>query len=180
MLSRIMGKMSEETMSAIVGKTLAAAQTCVFGFQGGKPTLAGLSFYKRFTHLVEEQKRPEQKVAYTIQTNGTELDEEWFAFLKEKDFLVGLSMAPGVRKTHDENRVDHKEEGTFSQVFQCALKLEEYRIPFHVLCVLNAPDGAPALEPSIGFLDAKGPAAPSSTFHVWILRGRSGDRKTGP
>ena len=89
--------MSEETMSAIVGKTLAAAQTCVFGFQGGEPTLAGLSFYKRFTHLVEEQKRPEQKVAYTIQTNGTELDEEWFAFLKEKDFLVGLSM-DGVEK----------------------------------------------------------------------------------
>ena len=55
-------------------------------------------------------------MAYTIQTNGTGLDEEWFAFLKEKDFLVGLSM-DGVRKTHDENRVDYQGEGTFSQVF---------------------------------------------------------------
>ena len=131
------GKMSEETMSAIVGKALAASQTCVFGFQGGEPTLAGLSYYRRFAELVEEKKRPEQKVAYTIQTNGVGLNEEWFSFLKEKEFLVGLSV-DGVRKTHDENRVDYQGEGTFSQVFVCARKLEEYKIPFHVLCVLNA------------------------------------------
>ena len=87
--------------------------------------------------MVEETKRAEQKVAYTIQTNGVGLNEEWFSFLKEKEFLGGLSV-DGVRKTHDENRVDYQGEGTFSQVFACARKLEEYKIPFHVLCVLNA------------------------------------------
>ena len=34
--------------------------------------------------------------------------------------------------------MDYQGEGTFSQVFACARKLEEYKIPFHVLCVLNA------------------------------------------
>ena len=31
----------------------------------------------------------------------------------------------GVRKSHDENRVDHRGEGTFSQVFENLKKLQE-------------------------------------------------------
>lgn len=131
------GKMSEETMRAVVDKALAASQTCVFGFQGGEPTLAGLPFFEEFTAYVEERKKPDQEAVYTIQTNGNRLDEKWFEFLKEKNFLVGLSM-DGVRKTHDENRKDRAGEGTFSRVFTCAERMRELGIPFHVLCVLNA------------------------------------------
>lgn len=131
------GKMRKETMRAVVDKALAASQTCVFGFQGGEPTLAGLSFFEDFTDYVEEKKRPGQEVSYSIQTNGCGLDERWFAFLKEKKFLVGLSL-DGVRKTHDENRRDRKGEGTFSRVFDCAVQLQERGIPSNVLCVLNA------------------------------------------
>lgn len=131
------GKMSRETMRAVVDKALAASQTCVFGFQGGEPTLAGLSFFEDFTAYVEERKRPDQEAVYTIQTNGNRLDERWFEFLKEKNFLVGLSL-DGVRKTHDENRKDRAGEGTFSRVFACAERMRELGIPFHVLCVLNA------------------------------------------
>lgn len=131
------GKMSRETMRAVVDKALAASQTCVFGFQGGEPTLAGLSFFEDFTAYVEERKRPDQEAVYTIQTNGNRLDERWFEFLKEKNFLVGLSL-DGVRKTHDENRKDRAGEGTFSRVFACAERMRELGISFHVLCVLNA------------------------------------------
>ena len=69
------GKMSRETMRAVVDKALAASQTCVFGFQGGEPTLAGLSFFEDFTAYVEERKRPDQEAVYTIQTNGNRLDQ---------------------------------------------------------------------------------------------------------
>ena len=123
------GKMSRETMRAVVDKALAASQTCVFGFQGGEPTLAGLSFFEDFTAYVEERKRPDQEAVYTIQTNGNRLDERWFEFLKEKNFLVGLSL-DGVRKTHDENRKDRAGEGTFSRVFACAERMRELGIPF--------------------------------------------------
>lgn len=131
------GIMTVDTVRVIVDKALASAQTCVFGFQGGEPTLAGLSFFREFTAYVEERKRPGQTAAYTIQTNGVGLDERWFTFFKEKNFLVGLSM-DGVRKTHDENRKDFRGEGTFSRVFDSAGKMREMGIPFHVLCVLNA------------------------------------------
>lgn len=131
------GKMTADVMRAVVDKALASAQTCVFGFQGGEPTLAGLSFFQEFTAYVEKRKRPGQTAAFTIQTNGTGLDERWLRFLKEKDFLVGLSL-DGVRKTHDENRKDYQGEGTFPRVFDSARRMQELEIPFQVLCVLNA------------------------------------------
>ena len=44
-MDRGRGRMDTETVKVIVDKALAAAQTCVFGFQGGEPTLAGLPFF---------------------------------------------------------------------------------------------------------------------------------------
>ena len=129
-------RMDKETMETLIDKALVASQTCVFGFQGGEPTLAGLPFFKEFAAYVDRKKSAGHQIFYTIQTNGTELSDEWMRFLREQRFLVGLSL-DGVRKTHDENRKGRDGEGTFSTVFDCAKKLRSYQIPFHILCVLN-------------------------------------------
>ena len=55
------GIMSLETMEILIDKALKAADTCVFGFQGGEPLLAGLSFYRQFVSCVRQKKREEQK-----------------------------------------------------------------------------------------------------------------------
>ena len=53
--------------------------------------------------------------AYTIQTNGTRLDDAWGAFFKEHNFLVGLSVdGPGA--LHDAYRVDKGGAGSFEYV----------------------------------------------------------------
>lgn len=138
-----LGHMSNETVSNIVSKALQESECCVFGFQGGEPLLAGIEFYKRFTDQVEKCQRQYRRkdvkktVYYTIQTNGILLDEHWIRFFKEKNFLVGVSL-DGVRKTHDENRVDREGKGTFSKVFSNIRALQTAKIPFHILCVLNA------------------------------------------
>ena len=129
--------MDKETMEMVIDKALAVAQTCVFGFQGGEPTLAGLPFFQKFAAHVERKKRPGQTVAYTIQTNGVGLSDAWLDFFKEYGFLAGVSL-DGVRKTHEENRQDIDGEGTFSQVFDCAKRFQKHGIPFHILCVLTA------------------------------------------
>ena len=45
-------------------------------WQGGEPTLMGLDFYRRSIALVEKYKEPGQTISYTMQTNGTLLDDE--------------------------------------------------------------------------------------------------------
>lgn len=130
------GKMCKDTMTALIDKALLAAETCLFGFQGGEPLLAGLEFFQEFIDYVEERRSAGQKVHYTVQTNGTLLDEVWGAFFRKHQFLVGLSL-DGVRKSHDANRIGYQGEGTFPEVFRAAELLKLENIEFQVLCVLN-------------------------------------------
>lgn len=149
--------MDRETSHVLIDKALASARSCLFGFQGGEPALAGLDYYRDFTEYVNSRKRKDQEVLYTIQTNGILLNNEWLRFLKENRFLVGLSL-DGVRKSHDENRKDYRGEGTFSRGFEAASGLKEYGIPFQVLCVLNA-QTAPRIEAIYRFFMRKGMTA---------------------
>ena len=50
-----------------------------------------------------------------MQTNATLLDDQWCAFLKENDFLVGVSI-DGPRDMHDAYRVDKGGKPTFDRV----------------------------------------------------------------
>ena len=100
------GVMSDETMECLIRRIFESAETQVsIGFQGGEPLLAGLAYYERFTRLAEAYNRRGVPVQYSIQTNGLLLDEDWAAFFRRHDFLVGISV-DGLRETHDANRVD--------------------------------------------------------------------------
>ena len=79
-------------------------------WQGGEPTLMGVEFFRRSVELAEGLLRPGQRAAYTIQTNGTLIDEEWAAFFAEHDFLVGVSI-DGPRELHDAYRVNKGGKG---------------------------------------------------------------------
>ena len=83
-------------------------------WQGGEPTLMKLDFFRRSVELVEKYRRPGQVVEHTFQTNGILLDDDWCAFFKEHNFLVGLSV-DGPREIHDAYRVDRGGNGHFRQ-----------------------------------------------------------------
>ena len=87
----------------------------VVAWQGGEPTMMGLDFFRRSIDLEREYARPGQRVLNTIQTNGTLLTDEWGEFLKENDFLVGVSI-DGPREMHDAYRVDKGGKPTFDRV----------------------------------------------------------------
>ncbi len=86
-------------------------------WQGGEPTLMGLDFFRRSIELVEKYKKPSQSVMHTIQTNGTKIDDEFAAFFKQHNFLVGLSL-DGPQPLHNAYRVNKGGSGTFEQVMQ--------------------------------------------------------------
>jgi serine-type anaerobic sulfatase-maturating enzyme len=108
----------------------------IFSWQGGEPTLAGLEFFRKVVALEKKYKKPNQRVENDLQTNGTLLNDDWAAFLKQHGFLVGLSI-DGPREPHDHYRVAKDGRPTFDKVLAAAQLLDRYRVPFNALCVVN-------------------------------------------
>ena len=108
----------------------------VFSWQGGEPTLLGLDFFRKVIELEQKYKKPNQRIENDLQTNGTLLNDEWGAFLKQHGFLVGLSL-DGPKPLHDRYRVAKDGQPTFDRVFAAAQMLHRHAVPFNVLCVVN-------------------------------------------
>lgn len=106
-------------------------------WQGGEPTLMGLDFFKRSVECAEKFKRPGQRVAYSIQTNGTKLNDDWCAFFKEHEFLVGLSV-DGPKEIHDAYRVNKRGAGSFDQVMRGWEYLKKHKVESNILCTVHA------------------------------------------
>lgn len=131
------GMMSEATLEEIVKRSLAHAEiSCTFIYQGGEPTLAGLRFFQKAIEFENKWNVSQVTIHHSIQTNGMLLDHQWAGFLKEHNFLVGLSI-DGNRRVHDTNRLDADGNGTFSRVLETLKMLKEYSVDFNVLTVVT-------------------------------------------
>ena len=88
------GIMNMETAEILIKKALlyADGNAVFFAFQGGEPTLAGLDFFRFFADTVKSNNTKNSTVFYSMQTNGTLMDDEWAEFLSKNSFLVGLSL----------------------------------------------------------------------------------------
>jgi len=131
--------MSEATLEAYIRQLLESHRMpqVTVAWQGGEPTLMKLDFFRRSVELVERYRRPGQTVKHTFQTNGLLIDDDWCAFFKQHDFLVGLSV-DGPRQLHDAYRVDRRGQGTFDRVMGGWRHLREHQVDFNVLCTVNA------------------------------------------
>ena len=97
----------------------------------------GLEFFRRSVELVDRYLAPGQRAEYTIQTNGTKIDEEWAAFFRENEFLVGISI-DGPREIHDTFRVTKGGRGSFDQVMRGLGYLQAAEAEFNVLTTVHA------------------------------------------
>lgn len=133
------GIMTQATMDNLIRKACDTDQeaTITFAFQGGEPTLAGLDYFKAFVSSVHRVKKTNQKINYTIQTNGTLLDQSWFSFLKENNVLVGISV-DGFKENHDALRIGHGDQATHKTVMKVIDGLKTNKIEFNILTVLTA------------------------------------------
>ena len=122
-----------------------AGPEVIVGWQGGEPTLMGLDFFERSIEYVEKFRRPDQRVTYTIQTNGTKLNDDWCAFFKQHKFLVGLSI-DGPKPLHDAYRVDKGGAGTFDDVMRGWNVLNRHGVDVNILCSVHAANAEHPLE----------------------------------
>lgn len=140
-------RMADETLELYIRQLLQSHRTpeVTVAWQGGEPTLMGLEFFRRSVAYVEQYRQPGQQVQYTIQTNGTLLDQDWADFFKKHNFLVGLSV-DGPRELHDVYRVNKGGAGSFDQVMRGWEHLVAVGVDFNILCTVHAANGDYPLE----------------------------------
>ena len=129
-------RMPDTILSAFIQDYIVSQPTPVveFVWHGGEPTLAGLDFFRK---VVREQKpyAAEKTIRNSLQTNGTLLTDEWCAFLKKNNFMVGISL-DGPREIHDAYRRTRAGKGTFADVMRGLKLLQNHGVDYNVLaCV---------------------------------------------
>lgn len=132
------GIMRDEVMEKMLKQVFAEVDpdgSIHFSFQGGEPTVAGLAYFERFVSAVQHYKK-NQEITYSIQTNGTLIDDTWAQFFKLHHFLVGISL-DGYQKNMDQFRFDAQKKGVYFQVLRGLQALKKYQVEFNLLTVVT-------------------------------------------
>ena len=128
--------MDDSTLKEFIKQYIAASGNQVyFTWQGGEPTLAGLDFFRKVIHY-QQRYAGQKRIFNALQTNGILLNNEWCAFLKEHEFLVGISI-DGPQELHDRYRRSNSGNGTFAKVIAAIERLKSYQVEFNTLTVIN-------------------------------------------
>lgn len=140
-------RMSDEVMESYIRQMIEAhrAPEVQIAWQGGEPTLMGLDFFERAVDVERKYARPGQCIVNTLQTNGLLIDETWCRFLRDNDFLVGLSV-DGPREIHDVYRRDKGGKSVFDRVIRAARLMQNHGVAFNILCTVNAANSHRPLE----------------------------------
>jgi len=139
-------RMSDELLEKFVKQYIAVQQVSVIQFvwQGGEPALLGLDYFKKVLNLQEKYAAGKQ-IDNALQTNGTLLDEEWCAFFKEHNFLIGISI-DGPKHVHDAHRPFRNGAPSFEKVMNGISLLQKYKVDFNTLTVIHRYNAKYALE----------------------------------
>jgi len=129
---RMSDEVLEETMRQAFDQTGAGVS---IGWQGGEPTLMGLPFFEK---AVKFQIRfgKGKSVGNGLQTNGLLLDRKWAKFLRDYQFLVGLSL-DGPGHVHDRYRFKAGGQSTWREVVDRAEMLLDEGVETNALIVVN-------------------------------------------
>ncbi len=84
-------------------------------FHGGEPMIAKDLIFSLVPEIHARAEASGKKIFFSIQTNGTMIDDAWCAFLSRYDFSVGVSL-DGDERFNDTFRVTHRGKGTYQQI----------------------------------------------------------------
>ena len=129
-------RMSRETLEELIRQVMQQGpEQLSFGWQGGEPTLMGLDFFQRAVEFQQKYGR-DQSVGNGLQTNGLLIDRHWAGFLKNYNFLVGLSI-DGPQRIHDYYRINNNQQGSWQRVADTAHLLLDAGVNVNALTVLT-------------------------------------------
>lgn len=129
--------MSEELLEKFVEEYINSQTTpqVLFTWHGGETFMRPLSFYKKAMELQRKYARGRQ-IDNCIQTNGTLITEEWCKFLRDNNWLVGVSI-DGPQDFHDEYRRNKQGVPSFQKVMKGIQLLNKYDVQWNAMAVIN-------------------------------------------
>ena len=136
-LEKAAGQMSNATLEKFIQQYIEAqtADCVLFTWHGGEPTLRGLEFYRRVVTLQKRYARG-RAIDNSLQTNGMYIDEEWARFLRDENWLVGISI-DGPEDMHNAYRVDAAGHPTWKQVMSAINLLDRYDVEWNAMATVN-------------------------------------------
>ncbi len=143
-------RMAPGTLEAYVRQMIEASVEAgmpevAFAWQGGEPTMLGADYFRQIVALQKKYAVKGVPISNAFQTNGILLDDEWGTFLKENEFLVGISI-DGPKKVHDRYRIDRAGRPTFDLVMRGLEVLQHHEVDHNALTVVQRANGGKSKE----------------------------------
>lgn len=107
----------------------------LFTWHGGETMMRPLSFFKKAVDLQRKYANG-RRISNTIQTNGTLLTDEWCEFLRENNWLVGVSI-DGPQEFHDEYRRTARNGPSWLKVMKGIKQLQKHHVEWNAMAVVN-------------------------------------------
>ena len=107
----------------------------VFDWHGGEPLILGLDYLKKIVEI-QRRYRGNKNIYNTIQTNATLLNDDIALFLRDNNFLVGVSI-DGPQDVHDKFRKDKGGNPTFLKVMRGIELLHRYSVDFNTMTTIS-------------------------------------------
>lgn len=130
--------MSDEILEKFIRQYMEAQTTpeVLFTWHGGEALMRPISFYEKALKL-QHAYAAGRTVRNSIQTNGTLIDDRWCEFLRNNEFLVGISI-DGTEEMHDRyRRMAGTGGASFSKVMRGIERLKQHGVEWNVLAVVN-------------------------------------------
>lgn len=129
--------MDDVTLALFIRQQIEAqpGEDVQFAWQGGEPTLCGLDFFHRVVELQHLYGRG-KRIHNAFQTNGILLNDDWCLFLKENEWLVGISI-DGPPELHNVLRQTRSGKPTHHKVIAAIGRLRAHEVAFNLLVVVN-------------------------------------------
>ena len=133
--------LSDELLERFIREYIESQTTpeVLFTWHGGEPLVRPLAFYEKVVRLQQRYARS-RRIANSLQTNGTLINDDWARFFHDQGWLIGVSL-DGPEAYHDAFRRTRGGGPSFRNVIRGIDILNRHAVEWNALAVANRLNG---------------------------------------
>ena len=133
--------LSDELLERFIREYIESQTTpeVLFTWHGGEPLVRPLAFYEKVVRLQQRYARG-RRIANSLQTNGTLINDDWARFFHDQGWLIGVSL-DGPVAYHDAFRRTRGGGPSFRNVIRGIDILNRHAVEWNALAVANRLNG---------------------------------------